>query len=203
MRTWWMSPLLATLALAACTPEVTPGAYLCGPEQLCPDGLACNGPDAVCVLASAALPFACDPDSTDGQPNDGPATAQPLFGGAPPVVTPVAHVLGCLPGDDAADWYTFTSVDNCTAVGVDARIVFSSAFEVLTLELLDADGTVVATGEPCASDPADDGETRVCLRTPITPGAAYALRVEPSTEGACDGACAYNRYLLTVGLETP
>lgn len=203
MRTRWTSSLVAALALAACTPEVTPGAYLCGPEQLCPDGLACNGPDAVCVLASAALPFACDPDTNDVEPNDALATAQPLFGGAAACVTPVAEVLGCLPGDDAGDWYRFASVDNCTAVGIDARIVFSTAFEALTLELLDADGAVVATGVPCINDPADDGETRVCLRTPLTPGAPYALRVEPSAEGACGGACAYNRYSLTVGLETP
>ena len=203
MRTSWMAPLIATLALAACTPEVTPGAYLCGPEQLCPDGLACNGPDAVCVLASAALPFACDPDTNEIEPNDGRPAAQPLLGGTPACVTPVTDVLGCSPEGDAADWYQFTSADNCTAVGVDARLVFSSAFEALTLVLLDEAGAEIATATPCETDPADDGETRLCVQAPITPGAAYALRVAPSTEGACDGACAYNRYSLSVRLDTP
>ena len=49
----WMSILLV-----ACTPTITPGSYLCGPEQLCPEGQACNGPDNVCVRAPNAQPFA-------------------------------------------------------------------------------------------------------------------------------------------------
>ena len=28
---------------AACTPSIAPGAYLCGPDAECPDGLVCDG----------------------------------------------------------------------------------------------------------------------------------------------------------------
>ena len=30
------------VALGACTADIAPSTYYCGPEGLCPDGLACN-----------------------------------------------------------------------------------------------------------------------------------------------------------------
>src|SRR5690606_5891048 len=48
------SLVLVLVAAGACSPEIAPGAYLCGPERACPEGQACDGPTNICVLTSGA-----------------------------------------------------------------------------------------------------------------------------------------------------
>jgi hypothetical protein len=62
---------LALAVAAGCSAEIAPGAYYCGPEQNCPDGLTCDGIENLCVLPSQAQPFACD--AADPQGDDEPA----------------------------------------------------------------------------------------------------------------------------------
>ena len=38
-----MKRLLFVLSVGACSPEIAAGTYFCGPEQLCPEGLVCDG----------------------------------------------------------------------------------------------------------------------------------------------------------------
>ena len=64
--------------LAACSPEIVSGAYLCGPEASCPDGQECNGEDNVCVLPGGAKPFGCGDKITEVEPNDVGAKAQKI-----------------------------------------------------------------------------------------------------------------------------
>ncbi|HEX5059005.1 MAG TPA: hypothetical protein VFV99_06575, partial [Kofleriaceae bacterium] len=77
-----MRALLLCIPLAACTPDVVSGSYLCGPDELCPDGQKCNGTEDKttglaadsCVIPSLARPFACTP-KVDVEPDDSMAQA--------------------------------------------------------------------------------------------------------------------------------
>lgn len=194
--------LVVVLAATACTPEIVPGAYLCGPEGACPDGQACDGPTNICVLATAVQPFACG-ELTETEPNDGLATAQPVLAGNLACVSRVAEVIGCSLDPDGEDWFAVEPPAVCTAVAVEARISFPIAFEALALVLLDDAGATVATAASCSQEDPDDGDDQLCLDAAVTPGRAYALRVTRSGALDCDGACSYNRYTLTVQLTTP
>lgn len=192
---------LGITALAACSPEIAPGAYLCGPDQACPDGLACDGVEDVCVLPSQVRPFACGRDRTEVEPNDDPAMAP--SSGQLACVSTLAEVAGCLPADDGADHYAIEVPAICTAVAVQARIAFPIAHEVLALELVADDASVVGSSAPCPNVDLDDANVEHCLTAGVTPGARYTLRVRHGDAVACGGTCAYNRYLLTFQLATP
>lgn len=196
MRAAW----LLVAVVAACTPEITPGVYLCGPERACPDGMACNAPDRTCVLPGAAEPFACG-DGAETEPNDSAALAQSL--GNLNCASRVVEIPGCAAGSDGEDWFAFEVPDTCTTVAVEARLAFPLAFEVLEIDLRTADGTLVAAGAGCGSEVPDDGDDHRCLSQALTPGGRYVLRVARSGEGDCGGACAHNRYTLDVQLTAP
>ncbi len=196
-----MRRALLALVLAACSPEIAPGAYLCGPEQLCPEGQACNAPDNVCVLESQAQPFACDPDF-DPPGDDTPATA--ISVGTLACVSPVRELDGCMAAGDDADWHAIEIPDGCTAVQIEVTLAFPIAFEELGLQLSSAGGPGTAVGTPCGSSRApDEGEALRCFEMTVTPGGRYAVGVVAEGTGTCDGACAFNRYRLRVQLATP
>lgn len=188
------------LPLAACAPDIVPGAYLCGPEQACPDGLTCDGVEDVCVLPTGARPFACS-SAFEQEPNDGPEAAQPLAV-LDRCVTALLEVPACATGADAEDWYELVAPAGCTAVAVRVRVVFRGAYEELGLELHGEAGALV-TAERCVNDAADDGDEVRCLEHTLTAGERYTVRVHRTGEGDCGGACAYNRYTLTTQLFTP
>lgn len=188
------------LALAACTPEVAPGVYLCGPEQLCPEGQACNGPDNVCVLDTQARPFACG-TFPDQPGDDQPATAQDL--GELPCVSVLRENPGCLPAGDTGDFYRFTVADGCTAVAVTSAVTFPIAFQPVELQLA-ANGTLMTIDTPCSSSrPIEEGEETRCLEMTLAPGETYEIGAVPTGADNCDNECAYNRYNLTLQLGTP
>lgn len=193
---------LAALTLVACTPEIAPGTYLCGAEELCPEGQACDGVTNTCELPSAASPFDCGDEIDEVEPNEAFPSAQAV--GDLACVSRVAEVHGCTRKDGSPeDWFSF-AVPTCPAtVRATSRIAFPLAYEPLVLELRDANGSTKATATPCSSDDATDGDTELCLDTALTPGAQYALRVAGSGSADCAGACAYNRYTLTMQLVSP
>ena len=149
MRAAWL------LLLGACTPEIVSGAYLCGPDASCPEGLVCNGTEDeaaglvadTCVLPSLVRPFACTPD-IDLEPDD---TADDAFlienlGG---VSAPFVNAA-CMMSGDSADWVKFAAPAVCTSVEVEARISFSLAFEELAFDLWDLDRNMqVGTSGEC------------------------------------------------------
>jgi hypothetical protein len=194
--------LLLWLAAAACTPEIIPGAYLCGREQMCPEDQACNGPDQTCVLANQAQPFACGA-TTEHEPNDAPT--------APEVVADLGcisafiEIKGCSSATSDEDWFQFDVPGNCSAVAVSARLIAPVAFAPLTLALLGSDGSTVAAAVPCSDTPDDDhiAHDELCLRPTLTAGARYTLGVAQQGLANCGGACAHNRYTLTVQLVAP
>ncbi|MBL9013897.1 MAG: hypothetical protein JNL83_06965 [Myxococcales bacterium] len=193
-----MRALLAIALLSACAPEIVQGAYLCGPEQSCPEGQACNGADNVCVLPGGVKPFECGDKITEVEPNNGASAAQTIANLA--CVSPLIQIKGCTPATDAEDWYAFDVPVGCGATVATVRIDFPLAFEQLSIELAGKTGSQADCG---GTAPPDDGSDTVCLSTPVTAGQRYTLRVARSGVGDCDGECAFNRYSLSLQLGTP
>jgi hypothetical protein len=190
--------LLLVAVTAACTPEIVPGSYFCGPEQSCPEGQACDGLENICVLPTAAKPFACT-NSTEIEPNDTFAAAQPVLTGSSCATNP-AEVQGCTGSGDGQDYFGFDVPPQCTVVSANVRLAFPLAFEPLAVKLVDEAGATLAEGTQCPDDSPLDGDTRLCLEGNVVPGGTFAVVVSATGEDTCDGACAYNRYDLSVQL---
>ncbi len=204
MRAGW----LLVLSLAACTPDIVSGAYVCGPEKSCPEGQACDGAQHVmdsdpeselCVLASRARPFSCS-STPDYEPDDTMDQAHLLENLG---CSSRLEADGCMLDAESADWMTFVAPDTCSGtLGVELRLVFPIAYEGLGLELWDvAANEKLATDDACTSG-LDEQHERRCLEHALVAGTKYAVKVMPTGEGTCDGSCAYNRYTLSVGLAT-
>ena len=190
--------LPALALLAACSPDIVQGSYLCGPEQSCPQNQVCNGADNLCVLPGGVMPFSCGDKITEVEPNNGPTAAQAITN--LDCVSPLVQIKGCAPAGDAEDWYAFDVPANCGATVAGVRLSFPLAFEQLSVQLGNVAGSQAACGN---TSPPDDGSDTVCLTTPVTAGQHYALKVARSGIGDCDGQCAYNRYSLSLQLGTP
>ena len=192
---------LALLVVAACTPDIAPGSYLCGPEASCPPDQACSGSDNHCVLAGLETPFECTADA-DFEPDNSAvqAHALPTFNC---VSAPFAN-NSCMPVGDAGDWMSFVAPNNCAgAVQVQVRLGFPIAFEELGIELWDLDRNMkLASEAPCTSG-AELSVERRCLDFTLMPSTTYGIAVLPTGMGTCGGNCAYNRYTLSIQLGTP
>lgn len=187
--------IACVLFAAACNPDIAPGTYLCGPEELCPEGLACNGPDNVCVAPSKQQAFECE-KNTDVPGDDAPATAQDL--GELACISLVRETRGCLPEGDTSDFFTFKVADGCTGVHVLASVVYPVAFQSLTFQLGKLGESPVTMETPCGANRAtSEGDAVTCLDAPVSPG-TYALGVIPDGTGTCGGTCKFNRYGLAV-----
>lgn len=190
-----MRRLLLVLAAvtSACTPEITSGAYICGPDSTCPEDLVCNGPDNLCVLPAQVQPFACEP-------NQSPE----IDFGTVECVSAAYETAGCMMANDGIHKVTFVAPTTCAAgVEMQARVSFPVAFAEVGLELWDvAASTRVATSGECTTG-ADTGEARGCLDHVLTAGTQYRIEVLLTGNGTCDGACDYNRYTLRVPFGTP
>ena len=200
--------VLLTLALAACTPDVVSGAYLCGPEKACPEGQTCNGEfdeasrlqEDTCVLQSLARPFSCTP-KIDLEPDDTMAEAY-LIEDLGCVSAPFIND-GCMLDAESADWVTFVAPAVCTAVEVEVRLSFPIAYEGLGFELWDVNANAKLASDGECKSGLDTGRERRCLDYTLVPGSKYAVKVTPTGDGSCNGSCAYNRYTLSVQLATP
>ena len=203
MRALWMC-----VALAGCTPDIVSGAYVCGPEEACPEGQACNGTDddeagliaETCVLQSLARGFACKP-KFDIEPDDSAAQGY-LIQDLGCVSAPFIND-GCMAVDDTSDWVTFVAPSVCSAVEVEARLTFPISYEDLGLELWNVDANMMVGEDKDCPASADLSMVRRCLDITITPGTKYGVKVKPTGDGSCGGNCAYNRYTLSVQLATP
>jgi hypothetical protein len=191
--------LFGLAALAACSPDIASGSYECGPNATCPGDQACDGPTNTCVIASTASAFACDSslEHDDNTPATGTTISQLSCVSAP------FSQAGCLAANDGQDWYQFTTPSGCTALAVKISVAYPVAFEPLALLLSDATGAPIATDTACKSIP-PGGEDSRCITQPLTVGTAYAIAVKPLGKGDdCDGTCNFNRYTLSVQLDTP
>lgn len=197
MRAWFVTLVFA----AACSPDIAPGTYVCGPEEACPEGQQCNRATAVCVSPINAAPFACGDTNPDVPSNETPATAQSL--GDLACVSLVAERRSCLPVGDTGDFYTFRIVDGCPTARLRASVVFPVAFERVVLQLAKQDETPVTVDTTCpANRTIDDGEGVSCLDAMVGSG-TWVLGVVPDGTGNCDNECRFNRYSVGLQVTTP
>jgi hypothetical protein len=192
-----MRALFAVLFCTACAPDIAPGTYVCGPEELCPEGMQCDRATAICESPINARPFACGDRNVDEPSNETPATAQSLGDFA--CVSLVAEARSCLPAGDTGDFYTLRVLDGCSASRLRASVVFPVAFQRLVLQLGKLGEQPVTIDSACpANRTIDDGEAVSCLDAPVSSG-TYVLGVVPDGTGNCDNECRFNRYV--VGLQ--
>src|SRR6185312_7210206 len=101
------------------------------------------------------------------------------------------------------DWYQLAAPMGCAALEVKISVSYPVAFEPLALVLSDASGAPIATDTACKNAP-PGGEDSRCITQTLTAGTAYAIAVKPLGKGDdCDGTCNFNRYTVTVQLDTP
>ena len=194
-----MRAALALVLFAACTPDIAPGAYLCGPDSQCPDDLVCSGTTNICVTSVSAQPFACG-DMFDEVPgDDAPASAQSL--GELTCISLVREQKGCLPDGDVGDFYEFRVAANCTNARLRASVVYPLAFQHLVLQLGKIGETPMTIDSACPVSRPDAGDDVSCLDTTVSAG-SYIISVVPDGTGDCDGACKHNRYSLGVQVAT-
>jgi hypothetical protein len=109
-----------------------------------------------------------------------------------------------MPAGDGQDWYKLSVLSACTSVEVDVRMSYPVAYEKLSLELWDLSANApIGTDVQCVQSANDPAHVDRCIKLTVNPGADYGLVVKPQSDGDCDGACAYNRYDLSVQLATP
>jgi hypothetical protein len=180
------------LLLAGCEPEIGRGTYHCGPERLCPPDLVCDGVTAICTVEHEALAFECAEGSTDSEPDDDPDAPYDI--GVVGCGEPRA-MAGCL--DDGADLDHLGLVvpAGCSELGAEVR--YPVAFAPVVLEVIDDAGTVIASSEVC-EELDEAGRAVACVTAAVSGDAGYVVRVTRGEGGDCDGACAYNRYDLSI-----
>jgi hypothetical protein len=190
-----MLVLAALLAVAACKPDITAGTYYCGDEESCPADLRCDGPTAECVYPQDVEVFTCPDGTNAAEPDDAVADALDIgdagCGGVP------FNDNGCIDNSVDVDHIVLTTPASCDGT-LDIRLRFPLAFVPLALDLLAPDGTVVQAGE-ITEDSDTTAQVTVSLRATVGPGEQYILRIRAAPDAPdCDGACAYNRYSLSV-----
>jgi hypothetical protein len=194
-----MRALLIALvaAAAACSPEIGAGTYYCGPERLCPPHLSCDEPTFTCESDIIAEPFACAEGSEAYEPDNDVASAREL-GNASCGTAVLGDYRGCLAAGDVADLYRFEVPSICS--GEDPHLTFklsyTIAFTPMVLELIDDQGNVVATAEPCEAN--STGTDSVCLELDPQVGTVLVRVRLDDTAPDCDGQCRYNHYWLDI-----
>jgi hypothetical protein len=196
-----MRAVFAMLLFAACSPDIAPGTYLCGPEEQCPDDMKCDRATAICVSPNNAEPFSCGDRNVDEPSNETPATAQSI--GDLACTSLVAEARSCLPAGDTGDFYTFRVLDGCTTARLRASVVFPLAFQRLVLQLGKQGETPATMDTQCPTNrTADDGNDVSCLDAQVAPG-TYVLGVVPDGTGNCDNECRFNRYQVALQVTSP
>jgi hypothetical protein len=193
-------PVVAIVALGACAPDIASGSYLCGQNATCPVGQSCNGPDNTCVVAGAAMSFACEPEMVT-EPDDTAAQAH-VIANLGCVSIPFVNA-NCMLVGDTEDWVRFVAPTGCSAVQVETRVTFPLAFERLGLELWDLDRMMKLVDDTTCPTAGPSGEEIRCIQMTLTGGTSYGIKVHPAGDGNCNGNCSYNRYTLRVQLSTP
>ena len=187
------------IALAACTPDVFPDTYYCGPDGSCPEGQACNGPNNHCVSAGSVEPFVCGDDSLKTEPDDTASQAHLL---PPPTCGIPSKSDNCmLDGNDAEDWMKLQTCSGAQELKLVLK--FPVAFERLAMELWDLDTTTKLADDSACSDGGDDANEARCITSPVAENGNYGVKIRPVGDGNCDGNCSYNRYTLSVLLSKP
>lgn len=185
---------LLLLALAGCEADIASGTYYCGPAGACPPDLACDGATAVCVLPSQVDPFGCGPEGNGNEPDD--ELAAPFDLGTAGCETAVVAREACIDAADDVDHLALTTPASC-ATAVEVLVQHPVAFAPLSVELLDGAGEVIATGV-VIEEIDETGRTQLAATAEVGAAAPAVVRVRLADGDDCGGACAHNRYSVTV-----
>ena len=192
---------VALAAVAGCDPEIVSGAYFCGPQMSCPSGEVCSAADGTCGRAELARPFACDPGSEAGEPNDLPAAATPLSVSACPGVS--LEQAGCLPAGSDVDWLAVTASPDCVGGPLAVNVRYSAAFAPAVVDLMSPDGaTVLGTAMPCNITGGIGENDGVCLDAIVPSSGTALIRIGLDPELDCDGACDFMHYSVTASADS-
>jgi hypothetical protein len=195
-----MARLLVLLMLvAACTPEIGPDTYFCGPERFCPPDLVCDDNSFSCVADFQAESFSCPEGSEMFEPDDSRADGAEV-GNVVCGDVVVTGLEGCIVGDDADYVMLENDLDcNGTDPHFEIKVRFPVATAALIVEVLDADGEVLTTAEDCTPAQNFSGREHRCAAVSPETGATYFVRIRIDPEaGDCDGDCRHNQYLLDI-----
>lgn len=200
MRTTLLLPFALPFALAACTADIAPDTYFCGPERLCPEGLTCNDADNICTAPSNVEAFGCG--KIDGIPipdmvgDDTPADGFDITNVNTCLVT--RELRACLFADDPGDWVQFDlpAVSCSGTYTMTGRVTFAIAFEPLAIQLSTDDGPPQTVDVECDKATDSGGQTQRCFEVQLAGGSHYAIGVVHGNTANCDGDCAHNRYVL-------
>lgn len=195
-----MRALAVVMVVGACSADIQSATYLCGPEELCPDGQVCNGPDNTCVLPNQQMPFTCN--AVDPTGDDAPSAGQVIDGLI--CVSPIHQTKGCLLSNDVADWYQFDVPSTCNAVQIEAKVTYPIAFEPLVMQVSNDNGAPATADTPCKTEVAPEtGSVVRCFTMTVPTGSHQAIGLVHEGDADCNGTCAYNRYTLDLQLSTP
>ena len=190
---------LAAAALAGCSPDIANGTYFCGPERFCPPDQECDDPSWICESPSLARGFECPAGTEAAEPNDTLEAAE--HAGTLTCGNQLFEERnGCVADAGDEDLFSFDFEGPCVGDDphLEVRLRFPIALVPLTIDLLDADGEVVAEGEPCTPPGDVTGTDRLCIDAPVETG-RYFLRIRSVSGGPdCGGDCHHNQYTLDV-----
>jgi hypothetical protein len=193
--------LAGLAALAGCDPEIISGAYFCGPQMSCPSGEVCSAADGTCGRPELARPFACDPGSETGEPNDVPAAATPISVSACPGMS--LEQAGCLPAATDVDWVAVTAISDCVGGPLAVNVRYSAAFAPAVVDLMSPDGaTVLGTATPCNITGGIGENDAVCLDAIVPASGTAVIRIGLDPDLDCDGACDFTRYSVTASADS-
>tara|TARA_R110002096_G_scaffold299503_2_gene494011 strand:- start:84205 stop:84837 length:633 start_codon:yes stop_codon:yes gene_type:complete len=196
----------AALALTSCKPEISSNTYFCGPDSLCPPGLACqlgdNGSFAYnCVSANEVRDFSCPSQTADVEPDDEAGQAREMgeIGCGEQLQF---DDWGCIEDATDVDTFEFIRPTECNGSNPHTRVTLRAPLGAapLGIELLDEAGQVLTTGELCTTQQDQTGTEQVCIENgDLAPG-TYRLRifVNDAANADCDGTCAFNHYQLVI-----
>jgi hypothetical protein len=192
--------VVAALAAAGCDPDITAGAYWCGPEMSCPADYACDQVTALCVRPSAAQPFACA-DGSETEPNDDPGFATPIV--LPTCPGNQVERLGCLPAATDVDWLVLDGGAECAGAPVTIDVRYAAAFAPAVVAETSPTGTVVAEAAQCGVAGDSGVNDAKCLDATLGADGRVMIRVSLDTELDCDGACDFTNYSVAARASAP
>lgn len=183
--------LLAACALGACSPDVYPDTYLCGPELYCPPDQACDPTREMCTQPEEVTPFACPAGTEAREPDDALDEAGEVTLGC----GMGTEFEGCISDGDDVDVVRLQVPAGCVGGRLEFNLRYALALAPLRPELTDAEGAPLALGE-CTAFQGNLGDATACAAIDDVPAEVYLhLALEPGAD--CDGECPYNRYAVS------
>lgn len=177
---------------AACSPDVYPDVYLCGPEQLCPPEQACSPRTETCRDPRDAEPFECPLESNVAEPDDLDAQARAVTLGC---AGNAVELSGCIIDGEDLDQLLLTIDNACVGNRVELTIRQALTFAPVAVNFTDIDGTALAVTS-CPTAPDTGGDASDCL---AVDSISNQVRVTlTARQPDCDGTCAFNRYALSI-----